>query len=474
MISIAIFYVVTRMVLLLNGVQFIADYRFMIFHSIELLESNLLESIWYTHSFTVFMNIIAGVALKLPQALQIPFYQLIYYSASIILLISFGKILEFFNISALLNFGVLAIFCCLPAFIYFENFLIYTHLVCCLLTLSIAILIQAFQKNTFRLWFMFFFLCALLSFIRTSYHLVWLVVTLVIVVIIDFTHVTTKVKSFIMPFSLIFLWYLKNLILFGFFGASSMLGLNLALITVKNLSNKEKRVLVKSNQISSVSEVSIFAGIDKYKNYINYKIEDKTGIAVLDEINKSQGKKNFNHIGFIEVAEKRMEDNLTYLKLYTKRYIKNVFQENVKDFLRPSTKWHPSDRPGYKIHQKKSPHIPNRKILGKWEELHNNLVHYKIGKPIGFYWFTLLAFLYFIIWKCSKFLKRKKLTIKDKILILILFNIFYLAAISCLFSSTELERYRFTVEPLLWTITILFLISIIKKLTALYQKQDAD
>jgi len=472
--SIIIFYVLSRIVLHLTGIQFIVEYKFMVFHSLDLLKENFFESILYTHSFTVFMNIIAGTALKLPVSLQPLFYKLIFYLSSIVLLISFGRILEFFKVHRHIIFIVLAFFCCIPPFIYFENLLLYTQISCCLLTLSIAVLIKAFQINSFRLWFTFFSICALLSFIRTSYHIIWLIATLVLVIVIDFKSISVKLKSFVLPFSFIFLWYFKNLILFGFFGASSMFGLNLSLITVKTLSQKEKRTLVNSGKMSSVSLPSIFAGIDKYKKHIEYDLNEKTGIAVLDEQFKSQGFPNFNHSGFIEVSEKRMKDNLTYLKLYPERYLKNVFQDNVKDFLRPSTKWHPSEHFKQKGKKSKSLHIPNRKIIGKWEEMHNNLVHYLIFKPIGLYALTLINFFYYTFTILYKFVITKFLLLREKILLVIIFNIFYLAAISCLFAATELERYRFIIEPLLWTITILFLISAFKNLTTLYQKQSAD
>jgi len=330
LVYILIFYVLTRLILNIIGVEFIVQYKFMIFHSLDLLKENFLESVFYTHSFTAFMNIIAGIALKLPDSFQLPFYYLISYTSSIILVISFGKILEFFNVNRLFIFVILSFFCCIPPFIYFEYFFFYTNISCSLLTLSIAILIKAFQKNTFKLWVMFFSVCALLSFVRTSYHILWLFATLIIVVIIDFKYVKRKVGSFAIPCSFIFLWYLKNLVLFGFFGASSMFGLNLALVTTKKLSNKEKRALVNSGQMNKVSLVNIFYGIESYKNFIDYDIEKKTGIAVLDGRAKVQGSTNFNHLGFIEVCEKRMQDNLTYLKLYPDRYLKTVFKENIK------------------------------------------------------------------------------------------------------------------------------------------------
>jgi len=69
-----------------------------------------------------------------------------------------------------------------------------------------------------------------------------------------------------------------------------------------------------------------------------------------------------------------------------------------------------------------------------------------------------------------KFIKNRILSIQNKVMLIVVFNIFYLSVISCLFSATELERYRFIIEPLLWLVTICLFVLLWQRLLQLLSK----
>jgi len=429
------------------GVRLHVNYEFMYFHGVDQLENNFWEALIYTHTLNPAMNILAGFTLLLPEVLQFPFYVIIFLGLSLLLLWSMGKILEVFQFKGNVIFYVLAFFSITPAFLYFETFLIYTMPSTAFLMLVCYQFYKGISENTIKRWLIFFTSCMILSFIRSSYHLVWVVSVLIGILIIDFKFIKNKLIGFAIPTSLIFLWYFKNYLLFGFFGISSWGGFNFQMNTTIFLSDDEKTQLVEEGKMSPLIKISTFSEIGNYSEFVD--LNEKTGIAVLDDTHKINGIPNYNHVKYIELSSMKMEDNKKYLKLFPTRYLKTVAR-NLINYHRPSTRWHPHDKT-------LSPHIPNRKKIGRWENIYNNIVHFPFTKGIGFYLFLVPIYLFSMIRSSIRFLRGVQLSKEEKLLTFINWNIFFLMFVSCMMVSTELQRYRFITEGLIWISALVFL-----------------
>ncbi|MFY0601913.1 MAG: hypothetical protein JXR03_19720 [Cyclobacteriaceae bacterium] len=263
------------------------------------------------------------------------------------------------------------------------------------------------------------------------------------------------ILAFVFPTTVLFSWYMKNLIIFGFFGASSWAGFNLSFTTVNRLNSSEKEILVIEEKLSPLVLLPIYSGIESYHDHLD--LNEKTTIAVLDEKGKgTEGWKNYNHKGFIKLSALRMKDNLTCMQLFPLEYCKTVIL-GVIQFFGPTTRWHPHD-------QLRSPHIPLRKKIEEWENFHNSILHSLPLKRVGFYLFFLMIFGVILFGYIVDIFKWKTFNLKEKMIAFCTLNIFYVTGLSCLVTFGELSRYRFMIEPLIWIMVLVFCIDNFKKI----------
>ncbi|MEE9437603.1 MAG: hypothetical protein V3V14_01305 [Saprospiraceae bacterium] len=411
------------------------------------LTNNLWEALYYSHNFNPFMNLLAGIHYKLPNLGVSIFLPTIFYLFSLALLISLGSLLQIFNFKDKTIVYVVTFFSITPAFIFFENFFIYTLPSAAMLGLSAILFYFGLKNNKTKNWLLFFSVCALLSLTRASYHFIWLIFVFIGIIVIDFKQIKAKTLGFILPFLTIFCFYLKNYIILGFFGASSWIGFNLNYNTIAHLSVDEKNELINNKIISPLAQIPIFSDIVAYNSYIN--IHEKMGISVLDDFQKNGKDINYNHHKYIEISKIKLKDDLTFIKLYPIKYLKATLF-SVIDYHGASTRWHPLD----KDH---SPHIPVRKKIGLWENIYNSIFHFKLFKNISLFIFTIPIFLYYLLIDSSKYIKSKSLPIENKVRAYITWNILFLLVVSCMLTASELERYRFITESFIWIIVLIFI-----------------
>lgn len=443
------FFLVSRSIMVLVGFRIHVDYAFMHFHNIELLQgSNFWETILYTHAFTPWINMIVGFVYLFPEPTHLLLYQSFFYLMSSAALFMFSGLLNQLKVNNWVILFTVCFFSITPAYIYFEHFLSYTFPSMVLILGVTYTFIFALKKETFKQWLTFFSLCVLLSFVRTTFHYIWLVAVFLGIFLVQKKASKKVVLGSILPIMLLFGWYMKNLILFGFLGASSWSGFNLAFTTINRLNHVEKTELINTKVVSPLAQIPIYSGIDEYHNFID--LDRKTGIAVLDEKKKGNNRwKNYNHIGFLRLSKLRMQDNLAYIKHFPFRYFKTVLL-GLRQYFGPTTKWHPHDKLG-------SPHIPIRQKIERWENLYNKTLHTLPIKEMGLYVFVLLI----VIAEMARYTKylfvNKMFKTNDAVLAFSLMNIFYVTALSCLVTFGELARYRFMIEPFIWMIVISFL-----------------
>ncbi len=451
--KIIIFFLVSRAIMVLSGFRILVDYDYMHFHDINLLQHNFWETIFYTHSFTPWINIFTGFVLQFPEYLHPFIYQVSFYGLSVTALLMFSKLLKRLDISDKLTLGVVIFFSLTPPYIYFEHFYIYTFPAMAILLVAAESLMQAIDKDTFRSWLLFFTWCVLLSFVRTTFHLVWLIAILGGVLLVQKKVNYKIIFAFLIPTAVLLLWYLKNLLLFGFFGISSWAGFNLSYITVRQLDDTQKTTLINEGIMSPLIKISVHNSVQAYSEYVD--IEEKTGIEVLDAIKRSNGQPNYNHKKFTELSKLKMKDNITYLKLYPKEYAFSVMKGFLK-FFRPTSTWHPHD-------QTASPHLALRKKIGAWEKIYNTVFHSLPIKNVGLYTFFILLFIWLLITYVKAIFRGKLFSSSDKLIAFTLMNIFFVATLSCLVTSTELARYRFMIEPFIWILSVVYVSQGIKR-----------
>jgi hypothetical protein len=439
-------FVLTRVFFYLLGVRFFASYDWQHFHDLDLLQSRLWETLLYTHAFTPFMNLLVGAVLKLAPSHQAAVYQGLFLAAGWLLANCSAYLLAALGVRRWVIVPVIALLMCTPAFVYFENFLHYEFLAATLLALAGVQFHLALTRDAARYWLVFFLNGALITYVRTSFHLVWLIALVVLALLSRRKQWRVILGSALLPILLVVALYAKNQALFGFFGTSSWFGFNLAIVTTERLAPAERAQWIAQGKLHPVSSVKLYLGPKAYARFIDLHAKH-FGIPVLDRIKRKNGQPNFNHWSYIEVSRLRMHGNRYYLSQRRADYLHTVALGWV-DYFRPTTRWHPQDA-------QRSPHRANRAVLGPWEDLYNTLVHRapipRVGLylPLGALFLYVLARTLLSAWK-----QRDRACVREPLIVFMAFNVLYVPALSCLVTIGELERYRFMVEAFMWAVCL--------------------
>jgi 4-amino-4-deoxy-L-arabinose transferase-like glycosyltransferase len=437
-------YVLSRALLVALGVRFSADYGWQHFHDVELLKHRLWESLLHTHAFTPFINLLAGVVLKASEQHAVAIYQVLYLALGGAFINALGYLLDALGFRRAVAIGTALAFSLTPGFVYFENLLHYEFIAAALLTVAAALFHRALSAPTWWRWFAIFLVCAAIAYVRTTFHLVWLLAMVVLAVAFQRQKWRAILSASLFPIVLVTALYAKNQYMFGIFGTSSNFGANLAYPTIRQLTKTELARWIKEGKIHPVSAVNVYAGPEEYAAWID--VSQKRGVPVLDDFRRSNGQVNYNHWSYGEVSKLRMRDNRYYLSQRKWAYARTVLKSLAK-FFRPTSTWHP--------HDKKGPHAANRKVLGGWERLYNGILHTFPTRPLGLYVIVIPAVLV-AAWRALHTVWRARFEqhAREKTLLVMAFICLYVPVLSCLVTTAELSRYRLMIEAFLWLLCL--------------------
>lgn len=437
-------FLLSRIALWAWGVRFEASYDWQHFHDLDLLRDHLWESLYYSHAFTPFMNLLVATVEGVAPDHALLVYQVLFTALGAAWCTSLAYLLRALGIAPRWTVGTVWLFACSPAFIYFEHFLHYEFISAALLSMAAASFHRALALDDGRGFGWFFGLLVVTAYARLTFHLVWFVGLMALCLMFAPTHWRRILRTAAVPLLLVTAMYAKNYVEFGFFGASSRTGFTAALMTTRQLSAAERKQWVRQGKLHPVSLYSVYSGAERYRAHM--PASEDTGIAVLDRMRRKGGQVNYNHHSLIAVSRQLLEDSRSYLQQRPRAYLHTVLK-GVKDYFNPTTRWHPRDPKG-------SPHLTIRERLEPWERIYNTTLHSPIVAPFGLY----LCALPLWIWACARAarrLLRARLRghASDKLVVFMVLNALYVPAISCLVAIGELERYRLLVEGFMWATT---------------------
>ncbi len=453
--GLGLFFLISRISLRLMGFPFSLSFDWMYLADPEELRTNLLETLLYFHSFPPVMNALTGVLLKLNaddpsvvarwlfEALGLVMVWSLYYSARIL------------GTRRWLALAVSAAFTLLPATLFFEHLYLYTHLVACMLMLAGALLCLALRWRSFACWLSFFSLCALLGMTRTTLHISWFALMVVLALFAAGRAQRHRVLgASLVPLLLLLALYTKNYVLFDSFGATSTGGGNFVLVTTMRLSKQERTDWIKQGKISEIANVSVYAPPRVYSRFFGSSESARwPQISALEK--PSTGAPNYNHWFFMKANAMRVRDARVYLAERPGDYARTVLESSQQVFG-PSTRWHPADRQyDGKVDPKRaraSPHHPHRQVLGGYERLVNFVLHRFPVSPIGLY-ALLPIFMLASAWRAFRSFKAER-RVEMALILYSLVQVSYIVVVSSLFTIGESSRYRFQVEALIWLLVI--------------------
>src|SRR5882724_9978791 len=428
-------FIISRLIVLYFGIHmdYKAIYEYWQYLDMESLRNNLLKAVWYDHAQPPCFNLLLGTIVKFSGSYAPSVFESVFNLITLVNCILLLKILKKISSNSQIPLFLSLLYLLSPATLIFESELFYTTFISMLLLTSLYFLIRFRDSETTGNSFGIFIPLTILCLTRSMYHLAWLFV-LVVVILLYYKNKPAFRKLFVgAAFALLVVggWYAKNYIIFGSFGSSTWIGMNMA------------RNVFHDNAVTDSSQIEAFEPFSKlsvYKSFISGDYEKRyEGLNDRDLLQEMKNDSfiNENHIDYIEISKKYMDASKQYIKSHPVAYLKNVLQSSII-FFTPATRYPLAEEPSRKIKY--------------YDVLYSfNLSHFADGKQQRRIALTISAIpklliyitVFFLLFKTS--IRNKKIEVFN---IVIIWTIAFVFGVSSLLEHYENMRFRYEIEPL--------------------------
>ncbi|MBI4843168.1 MAG: hypothetical protein HY809_02435 [Nitrospirae bacterium] len=268
----------------------------------SVLHDRLLPALLNLHSQPPGFNLFLGLVLKaFPDSFS-RFFHIFYMLLGFTIYCSLYYFLRLSQFSRLPAILIAFIFIISPSSILYENWLFYTYPVAALLALA-AVALYRFQNTTQTVYAaVFLLLCAFVCLTRSAFHLVFLLACVPFVLMPRGIRWRKVVLCVIVAICLVASLYLKNLVMFGFFGSSSWSGMSMFKIASTLVERGQIETQVQSGDISAIASIPPFESLSAYADYLASPSQDSLFKPELSAILKTNGRPNYNHEAYIAIS----------------------------------------------------------------------------------------------------------------------------------------------------------------------------
>jgi hypothetical protein len=447
----AVAFAATRVLLWLFGLSFSFSLDWMFLADPAALREQLLSTAWRFHAFPPGMNLLSGVLLKLSTEHTAALAHLVFAAFGLLLCASLYYLSRALGVGPRFALGATLAFSLLPPTLYLENLYLYDYPAAALLAFSVVLMHRALLRPGFAVLFALFSVGALLVFLRSAFHLVWLgLLVFGVAFITPRAKLSLVLGAALLPASFASALYLKNWVVFGVFGATSWGGSNMAAGTTQRMEPELRKAWVRAGKLSPYSEISVFAGPRAYLEFFE-SAESELYPEESSLERPSLRSPNYNHWFFLEVNRARAEDVRYFVTKRPTEYLRTALGTTLPQFFGPTTRWHPRDkRPG-------SPHFEHRAMLGGYENAYAAIVHDLPLAPVGLYVFVPFL-LYASITRARDLYRARRGTIPPEAVVLAfaVLQVAFVTSVSVAVTFGEGSRYRFLIEPLIFVLLVSF------------------
>lgn len=438
-----------------HALYFIAGVRFdrgtlvevMHFLDAELLRDRLLESVWYLHIQPPLLNLFTGLILKVTPESALLFHA-IFLACGFLLYWNVFVLQVKLGVGRPLAAALATAFMASPSFILWEHYLLYTMPIAALLS-GAALCLLHYLEGQAAPWLAGYFGCVVvLCGIASMFHLAYFLLALGGALFFARARWRQVLAVALLPFCLVFGFYLKNFLVFGEFNVCTFAEKNLWIMTAGNMPWDEKTALVEAGKLSELSLVNRWASLDAYPDHFKVVPDHFAGIPALAATHKANGSVNYNHYGYIANCDVYGADAKYVLRNHPwhfvvaagqswYRYFKSssdlpVSPQN-QDTMRPAIAFY-----DYAVYGK-SP-----VDLSGWLRIVE-----KTGSPPYFFLLLGLPLVWgYGLWRAARPGARGFSTPQRAVVLFLVLNIAYVAILGCSLDYLETARYRFTTDGL--------------------------
>jgi hypothetical protein len=447
MAAMVAFFIASRIVYALLGVQFIDGFTTS-WQALdpELFEHDLLRSLYLLHVQPPAFNLLVGVVEKLASGHSQLVFRVVFWICGLVLYLTLFRLMSFLGVTRWLALTVSTLFIVSPAVILYENWFFYTLPLATVSTLAVLAASYFLRTKRRQHAFAFFALVALLCCLHSSFHLGYFALLIGGAVLAYPAQRKPLLTAAALPFSLVLALYLKNAVLFGSFGVSSWMGMNLARVPFANWPIEERTAEVASGNLSPVSLVEPFSALALYPARYQ-QIEEKGGLLdtpMLRDPLISTGGNNYNSLAYVKISKQYLDDVKYSVRHFPRYYLKGVLR-SAFIYTKAASDY------AWLIENRKAIHwvdeFYDRVFLGRvLIDGSGHHVRGSGGEPLRLYVsliFGLPLVVAFGLWS-SRSLERERAIL----LLYIAFTVMYVATVGILLESGENNRFRFTTDAL--------------------------
>ncbi len=400
----------------------------------DLLETRLLESLFYLHGQPPLFNLLLGVVLKLAPGHFGAAMHAVYLSLGLMLSLAMYLVLVRVGLRRWTSAVVAALLSATPAFVLYENWLFYEYPVAALLVLSALALSEFLRRGTFLSASTFFLLLASVIYVRSIFQIAWLLLALGLLLAVRADLRRTVLLASALPTLVVLLLIVKNVVLFGVPTTSSWFGMNLAQVVYHAIPAADRRPYVERGELSRVSLIDPFSPPAEYRPFVSSRA---TGVPVLDSFVKSGGAPNMNNKILIDVSREYFSDSLYLVRVRPRAYARAIV-DGGKLYLRPTTVQ------GF-IAQ-------NRSEIEAYDDLFNRVVLLRTRHAFNIGWTILAAHVLALIYGLRltyRLLRRRVVASAAAVtLAYVWLTLAYCTVIVTFTQVVENDRIRFFLDPL--------------------------
>jgi hypothetical protein len=454
-------FLVSRVLYFAAGVRFDSRTLNSFFQIIDpaLMKTRLLESLFYLHTQPPGFNLILGLVVKMFPTSYTPVLHAMYLLCGLSLCFTLYRLMRILGVRPAVAATLTSLFLASPGVVLFENFLMYEYPLMALLCASAVAFHRLLTRPSGVSASLFFTSLTALVYMRALFHLFWFLLMAGFAVRLLKGRRRMVTAAAVVPFLLALGLFVKNAVVFGSFTSSTWMGFNADTITIHELTPEEHERLIAEGLLSEVGRISGTEPLPEFQRFIS--LPPPTGIPVLDQLNDSTGRINYNHSGYLLLHPYYLHDAKQIILHYPRAYLRSVEAAWFAYFL-PS-----GDFPFFDLNH---PHIaafdrlfnivffgqwkyaPNRKDLrrlaaeGSTAELPLYTGTYlMVGLPLLFCWG--LWRLWVEVRKPTRSDPSGWSTASTAVLGYVLFHIAFITAIVNFLSSFENNRYRLPLDP---------------------------
>ncbi len=405
----------------------------------KLLREDLLRSIFYLHQQPPLFNLYLGLVLKLFPINYAIAFQLSFHLLGLFFSLYLFQLMKQIGVKRYIALGLAVIFIVSPTTLIYESWLFYSYPAAFLLCASAYYLVVFLRYRKWKDVFGFYFMLTILILTRATFRVEILCFFFLVLLVLCKNDRKIILQTFILPFIILTLYSIKQYVIFDkIHPSTSYLGRNIPSRVVKFLSKEERDNLSKLNVLPSFFFHSPHYEISRYSSEM---LLTKTGIPALDQEFKSTGKKNFNHLGYLEISDSFMDGFFEVMKHYPMAYLKSFII--TKKYFYPASK---------DFHARKANENNFVSILSD----HYDRLFLLKADSSDISWALLFGLPILIIFGSIKalyvYIKDPHNLICWLTLCFIIFNILYVTVITAGVSTDDFNRYRFEIDFLYLTL----------------------